>query len=169
MIRESQRSDEGVKRQRSKQETTSRGRRRSPEVPLSSRYSEKNDRCSETSPYQYVRELSVSPPPSYNYSYSLPDPVIHAPYPQHTPFNTLPAPFTDYSAQPQYHPLLPTLPSMASYELGPSKHTGYLEEDMLGQYDTGYAPFAGIELPMQQAYQESNAHVNHPEYRFQFL
>lgn len=171
MIQESQkhrRNEEGVKRKPSKPDSASRGRRRSPEPPFPPYSTPKNGR-SEKSPYHYHRELSISPPPSYNYSYSLPEPVIHAPYPQHSPFNTLPAPYPDYSGQPQYLPPLPTtLPSMAPYELGPSKHSGFLDEDILSQYETGYAPFAGIDLPIQQSYQDSNAHVNHPEYIFHF-
>ncbi|MCJ1458318.1 hypothetical protein MMC28_008689 [Mycoblastus sanguinarius] len=165
-----QRNEDGVKKQRIKQEPATRGRRRSPE-PLPRQYSSAKDDRSELSSYQYGRELSISPPPSFNYSYSLPEPIIHAPYPQHSPFNTLPAPYPEYSGQPQYLPPLPTtLPSMPSYELSPSKSSGYYDDDeMIGQYGTGYAPFAGIELPVQQPYQDaSNAHVNVPEYSFQF-
>jgi len=149
-----------VKRQRSKHESASKGRRRSPES-----YSPIKQERSEIPSYQYGREMSISPPPSYGYSYSLPEPVIHAPYPQHAPFNTLPAPYPSYSSQSQYLPT--TLPSMSPYELGPNKGQ-YLDDEMLGQYGTGYAPFSGIELPMQQSYSESNAHVNHPTYSFQF-
>ncbi|KAF6234391.1 hypothetical protein HO173_007424 [Letharia columbiana] len=163
MIQEShthRRNEEGVKRKPSKQDSAaSKGRRRSPE-PLLTPYSTPKTGRSSKSPYHYHRELSISPPPSYNYSYSLPEPVIQAPYPQHSPFNTLPAPYPDYSGQPQYLPPLPTtLPSMVPYELGPSKHNGFLDEDILSQYETGYAPFAGIDLPMQQSYQDSNAHT----------
>lgn len=172
MIQERQpnrRNEEGIKRKQSKQDPAARGRRRSPE-PLFTPYSTPKLSRAEKSPYHYHRELSISPPPSCGYSYSLPEPVIHAPYPQHSPFNTLPAPYPDYSGQPQYLPPLPTtLPSMAPYELGPSKHSGFLDEDILSQYENGYAPFAGIDLPMQQSYPDSNAHVNHPEYSFQFL
>lgn len=50
---------------------------------------------------------------------------------------------------------------------GPNK-SQYLDEEMLGQYNTGYAPFAGMELPMQQSYSDSNAHVNDPVYSLQF-
>lgn len=171
MIRESQthrRNEEGVKRKPSKQDSASRSRRRTPEPLLTPYPTLKNNR-SEKFPYHYHREISISPPPSYNCSYSLPEPIINAPYPQHSAFNTLPAPYSDYSGQPQYLPPLPTtLPSMAPYELGPSKHNGFLDEDILSQYETGYAPFAGIDLPMQHSYQDSNAHVNHPEYSFHF-
>ena len=152
--------ENGVKRQRSKQDSSARGRRRSPEPSYSPI---KYDR----SEVSYSRDLSISPPPSYSYSYSLPEPVVHAPYPQHAPFNTLPAPYPSYSGQPQYLPNT-TLPSMSQYELGPSKSNGYIEEDMLGPYDTSYAPFGSIDLPMQSSYADSNAHVNHPEYQFHF-
>ena len=163
-----QRNEEIVKKQRSKQETSSRSRRRSPDA-LSHPYPSIKTERSASPPYQYSRELSISPPPSYSYSYSLPEPVTHASYPQHAPFNTLPAPYPDYSGQPQYLPPLPTtLPSMPQYELNPSKHHAYLDEDILGQYDSGYAPFASMDLPMQQSYPDSNVHVNHPEYSFQF-
>jgi hypothetical protein len=142
--------ENGVKRQRSKQDSSARGRRRSPEPPYSPI---KYDR----SEVSYSRDLSISPPPSYSYPYSLPEPVVHAPYPQHAPFNTLPAPYPSYSGQPQYLPT--TLPSMSQYELGPSKSNGYIEEDILGPYDTSYAPFGSIDLPMQQSYADSNAHT----------
>ncbi|MCJ1273601.1 hypothetical protein MMC21_001394 [Puttea exsequens] len=152
---------DGVKRQRSKQESASRGRRRSPE-PYSPIKQERTDMAS----YQYGREMSISPPPSYGYTYSLPEPVAQTPYPQHAgPYNTLPAPYPSYSGQPQYLPT--TLPSMSPYELGPTK-SQYLDEDFLGQYGGGYTPFAGMEIPMQQSYSDSNAHVNHPEYSFHF-
>ena len=151
--------ENGVKRQKSKQESSARSRRRSPE-PL---YSPMKYDRSEVS---YSRDLSISPPPSYSYPYSLPEPVVHTPYPQHAPFNTLPAPYPSYSGQPQYLPT--TLPSMSQYELGPSKSNGYIEEDILGPYDTSYAPFGSIDLPMQQSYADSNAHVILPEYQFHF-
>ena len=163
-----QRHDEGVKRQRSKQGSISRDKRRSPETLSHPFHAVKTER-SVSPPYQYGRELSISPPPSYGYSYSLPEPVIHAPYPQHAPFNTLPAPYPEYSGQPQYLPPLPTtLPSMSHYELGSSKNNGYLDEDILGQYDSGYVPITSMDLPIQQSYAESNVHVNHPEYIFHF-
>jgi hypothetical protein len=56
---------------------------------------------------------------------------------------------------------------MAQYDLGPSKN-GYLEDEMLGQYETNYAPFGSMDLPMQQSYPDSNAHVNPLEYHFRF-
>lgn len=162
-----QTNEESVKRQRSKQNTSSRNRRRSPEQLTHPYPMVKTERS--ISP-QYSRDISVSPPPSYNYTYSLPEPVIHAPYPQHAPFNTLPAPYPDYSNQSQYLPPIPTtLPSMSQYELGHSKHNGYLDEDILGPYDTGYAPFAAMDLPIQQSYSDSNVHVNHPDYSFHLL
>ena len=154
-----QRNEDGVKRQRSKQDCAARGRRRSPEPSYSPIKYERSDPS-------YGREFSVSPPPSYSYPYSLPEPVAHAPYPQHAPFNTLPAPYPSYSGQSQYLPT--TLPSMSQYDLGPSKNNGYLDDEMLGQYDTSYAPFGSMDLPMQQSYPDSNAHVNHPEYHSQF-
>jgi len=164
-----QRNDESVKRQRSKQDPSSRYRRKSPE-PLSHRYPSVKTEPSASPAYQYSREISISPPPSYAYSYSLPEAVVHASYPQHAPSNTLPAPYPDYSGQPQFlRPLPTTLPSMPQYNLGPSKRSGYLDEDILGQYDSGYAPFGSLDLPMlQQSYSDSNVHVNHPEYSFQF-
>jgi len=163
-----QRNEENVKKQRSKQDPSSRNRRRSPDT-LSHLYPSVKTERSISPPYQYGREISVSPPPSYGYSYSLPEPAIHAPYPQHAPFNTLPAPYPDYSGQPQYLPPLPTsLPSMPQYALGPSKNNGYLDDDILSQYDSGYAPFASMDLPLQQSYQDSSVHVNHPEYSFHF-
>ncbi|KAL2043283.1 hypothetical protein N7G274_003589 [Stereocaulon virgatum] len=144
-----QRNENGVKRQRSKQDSAARGRRRSPEPSYPPIKQERSDPS-------YGRDFSVSPPPSYSYPYSLPEPVTHAPYPQHAPFNTLPAPYPSYSGHSQYLPT--TLPSMAQYDLGPSKN-GYLDDEMLGQYETNYAPFGSMDLPMHQPYPDSNAHT----------
>ena len=163
-----QRNVETVKKQKPKQDSFSRNRRVSPNAFSHTDALVKTER-QPSPPYQYGRDLSISPPPSYGYSYSLPEPVIHAPYPQHAPFNTLRPPYHDYASQPQYVPSLPTLPSMPQYEIGPSKTNGYLGEEILGQYETGYTPFASINLPMQQSYPESNVHVSHPKYDFHLL
>ncbi len=163
-----QRHDDSVKRQRPKQDSANRGRRKSPEG-LSHPYPPVKTERSTSPTYQYGRELSISPPPSYGYSHTLPEPIIHPPYPQHAPFNTLPAPYAEYSGQAQYLPPLPTtLPSMSQYDLGPSKSNRYLDDNIFDQYDTGYAPFGSMDLPMQQSYSDSNVHVNHPEYSFHF-
>jgi len=155
-----QRHEESVRTQRFKQIPQTRNQQRSPETNTHTYPSVKSERSA--SPiYQYGRELSISPPPSYGYPYTLPEPVIHAPYPQHAAFNSLPAPYPDYSGQPQYLPPLPTtLPSMPQYDLGPSKSNGYLDDDIIGQYDAGYAPFGSVDLPMQQQpYSDSNVHT----------
>lgn len=164
-----QRHEESVRTQRSKQDSQARNRRRSTETNTHTYPSVKTEQPASPT-YQYGRELSISPPPSYGYPYTLPEPVIHAPHLQHAPFNSLPAPYPDYSGQPQYLPPLPaTLPSMPQYDLGPSKSNGYLDDDIMGQYDAGYAPFGSVDLPMQQqSYSDSNVHVNHPEYIFHF-
>ena len=116
--------ENGVKRQKSKQESSARGRRRSPE-PLYSPI--KYDR----SEVSYSRELSISPPPSYSYPYSLPEPVVHTPYPQHAPFNTLPAPYPSYSGQPQYFQL--PCPACHSMSSGHRRATGILRTISLGR------------------------------------
>jgi uncharacterized protein YdaT len=164
-----QKQVDSVKRQRSKQDSSTRNRRRSPE-PLQQPYPPVKTERSASPTYQYGRELSISPPPSYGYCHTLSEPLIHPSYPQHAPFHTLPARYSDYSGPPQYLPPLPTtLPSMIHYDLGPSKSNAYLDGDVLDQYDTGYAPFGSIDLPMQQqSYSDANVHVNHPEYSFHF-
>jgi len=126
---------------------------------------------SEVSPHQYGRD-SLSPPPSFNYpTYSLPDPTVHSSYPQHTPYNALPSPFPDYPEQAQYLPSVSnTLPSMPSYEPSPPKQGGFFDdENVLNQYNMAYSPFTSMDIPMQQQYQDSNAHVNIPEYSFPYF
>ena len=144
-------------------------RKPSPERPTAPYSSAKDDRSS-MFPRQYSRETSGSPSPSLNYSYPLPEPVIHTPYPQHAPFHTLPAPFPDFPGQPLYLPPLPvTLPSMSSYELGSAKNDCLFDEDeMLNPYNMSYTPLSSMDIPTTQSYQDSNVHVNHPEYSFHF-
>ena len=121
---------------------------------------------------QYTRQLSASPPPAFTYSsYPMPEPPpIHAPYPQHAPFHSLPAPYTDYQNQSLYLPPLPvTLPSMASYESPIKAETQFSEDDMISHFNMSYASMGGMEVPTTQSYADSNAYVNHPEYSFRFL
>lgn len=164
----SRRNEEGIKRKTSKKDSVLEGHRRSPKSHLTP-YSTPKSSGSGKSLNHYYREHSISPLPLYNYSYSLPKSVIHAPYPQHSSFNTLLIPFPDYSGQPQYLlPLSTTLPSITPYKLRPLKHSNYLDKDILRQYETGYTPFAGINLSMQPSYQDSDAYVIHPECSFRF-
>jgi len=169
MNRTSPRRDSGGKRQKSKGENHGQQPRRGTPERLTAPYSLSNKGRSELSPRHYGRELSVSPSSSFGYSCTLPDPMVHAPYSQQAPYNTLPAPFADYPGHSQYLPPLPTLPSMAPYEPSPSKNSGFFEdESILNHYNMSYAPFTSMELPMQQSYPDSNIHVNHPEYSFLF-
>lgn len=121
---------------------------------------------------QYTQQLSASPPPAFTYSYPIPEPPpIHAPYPQHAPFHSLPARYVDYPSQGMYLPRLPvTLPSMSSYDGNPIKSENqYAEEDMISQFNMSYSSMGGMEVPTTQSYADSNAYVNHPEYSFQFF
>ncbi|MCJ1481280.1 hypothetical protein MMC06_001437 [Schaereria dolodes] len=122
---------------------------------------------------QYTRQLSASPPPTFTYSYPVPEPPqIHAPYPQHASFHSLPAPYpTEYSAQSLYLPPLPvTLPSMSSYDSASTKtDSPFTDDDMLHQFNMSYASMSGIEIPTTQSYADSNAYVNNPEYSFRLF
>ncbi|MCJ1439271.1 hypothetical protein MMC27_008663 [Xylographa pallens] len=120
---------------------------------------------------QYTRQLSASPPPAFTYSYPMPEPPpIHAPYPQHAPFHSLPAPYSDYQSQSLYLPPLPvTLPSMSSYDNPIKSETQFTEDDMISHFNMSYSSMGGMEVPTTQSYADSNAYVNHPEYSFQFL
>lgn len=162
-------AEDGVKRQKSKNEKTQHHQYVSQKRPSASYPTTKDDRSSLFN-RQYSREVSASPPPSANYSYPLPEPVIHTPYPQHAPLYTRPPPFPDFPGQQLYLPPLPvTLPSMSSYELGPAKNECLFDdEDMLNPSYMGYSPLASMDIPTAQSYQDSNVHVNHPEHRFQF-
>lgn len=117
---------------------------------------------------QYTRQRSVSPPPSFTYSYPAPDPPIHAPYPQHAPFISLPAPYSDYQSQSLYLPPLPvTHPGMSAHDSVTSKAGGnpYSEDDFASQFSMSYSSsMNGIEVPSSsQSYADSNSYVNNPE------
>ena len=121
---------------------------------------------------QYTRQLSASPPPALTYSYPMPEPPpVHAAYPQHAPFHSLPAPYSDYQTQPLYLPPLPvTLPSISSYDTSPIKsENSYIEDDMISHFNMTYSSMSSLDVPTTQAYSDPNAYVNHPEYSFQFL
>jgi len=169
-----QREDEG-KRRRVKTENSAPNQGRSPNLHSVPSSSPRDDPSSMFS-RQYTRQRSVSPPPSFTYSYPAPDPPIHAPYPQHAPFISLPAPYSDYQGQPLYLPPLPvTLPSMSSYDNVASKPGNpYTEDDFASHFSMNYsASMNGIEVPTSQSYADSNSYVNNPElhrseYSFQF-
>lgn len=162
-------TDDGVKRQKSKNEKTLQQQRTSPKRPPATYAATKDDRSSLFN-RQYSREISASPPPYSNYSYPLPEPVIHTPYPQHAPIHTLPPRFPDFQGQSLYLPPLPvTLPSMSSYDLASAKNECLFDdEDMLSQSYMAYSPLTSMDIPTTQSYQDSNVHVNHPEYSFRF-
>ena len=120
--------------------------------------------------HQYTRQLSTSPPPSFTYSQypGSEAPPLHAPYPQHAPYNTLPAPYPDFPSQPLYLPPLPL--TRPSYENGPVKPEGsYHGDEMISHFNMSYpTSMGGIEVPTtSQSYTDPNAHVNSPEYIFQ--
>ena len=162
-------TEAGVKRQKSRNGPNGQVRHTSPEAPTTP-YSFVKDGRSGTFARQFSRDVSASPPPSFGYSYPLPEPIIHAPYPQHAPFHSLPAPFPELQGQPLYLPPLPvTLPSMTSYEPGTVKGENLFDDDdMLGQFNIGYSPLTGMDIPAPQSYPDSNIHVKHPEYSFHF-
>ena len=159
-----------AKKKKSKVEGTVPDLNRSPNVRYSQASSTRDDQSGMFS-RQYTRQLSASPPPAFTYSYPMPEPPpIHAPYPQHAPFHSLPAPYPDYPGQSFYLPPLPvTLPSMPSYDNITSKNDGvFAEDDMLSQFNMSYSSMAGIEAPTTQSYSDSTAYVNHPEYSYRF-
>lgn len=156
------------KRRKSKSDTYPQVRQRTPESLNHTPYLTPSLK-SDFSP-DYGRELSLSPPPTFNPSYSLaPGANLTASYYEQPPSNILPAPYADYPT-PQYSlpPLPQSLPSMSPYDS--SKATSLYENDeTFPQYAMGaYAPFTSVELPMTQSYSDSNAHVIHPEYSFHF-
>lgn len=162
-------ANDANKRRRSRTEGHPQVRQRTPESSLTTPYSFTPEIKSELSPEQFGRELSVSPPPTFAHSYSLPDPSVHANYYQQPTMNTLPAPYLDYSGSHYSLPPMPTtLPSMSTCEAS-KPHSFYEGEDVLSQYNmASYAPFTSMELPIHQSCPDSNAHVIHPEYSFHF-
>lgn len=164
-----QNNENGIKRQRSRNERSARARRTSPDPPPT-QYSRMTDDRSPMFTHQYQRDASASPPPTFTYSYPLPDPVIHVPYPQHSSYHSLPSPYSDYPNQQVYLPPLPvTLPSMSPYELGSSKNDSLFEsDDMLSQFSMSYAPMTSMDISTSQHYQESDPNVNIPDLYYQF-
>jgi len=111
---------------------------------------------------QYTRQLSTSPPPSLTYSYGSSDntPAVNAPYPQHAPYHTLPAPYPDFP-QPNQSVYLPPLPvsrpSYGSYENvahKPESHFG--EDEMINNFHFSYSSVSGIDAPTTQSYSETS-------------
>lgn len=157
-------TDEGVKRQKSRSERQGKDRKSPSDMPLNPCGSGKDDRPN-TFFREYPREVSRSPPPAFGYSCPLPDPAIQAPYPQNAPFNNGPGHFADFPPQPLYLPPLPvTLPSMSSFDPAYVKSESlFCDEDVFGQFNLGYSSLTGMEIPAGQMYQESNVHVSNPE------
>ena len=169
-----QKTENGVKRQKSGNGPNRQPRQSSPDFSSSSYSSVKDHRSNNHRSNMFFqqnsREASASPPP-LDYSCQPPEPIIHAPYPQHAPFNnSMPGSFADYPGQPLYLPPLPaTLPSMSSFEPNFLKGDSLFDdEDILGQFNMGYSPLTAMELSATQSYQDSNVHVNHPNYNFRF-
>ncbi|MCJ1226016.1 hypothetical protein MMC12_002665 [Toensbergia leucococca] len=163
------RDEESIKRRKSRNGYFGPARRSSPE-PQSSHFLPSKEDRSGMFLRQYTRQLSASPPPAFTYSYPVPEPGIHTPYPQHTPYHSLPTPYPEFTGQPLYLPPLPTtLPSMSSCEPGSAKQDSYFtDEDMLGSFDMSYSSLTGMEIPTSQSYQDPNAHVNRPDFYFHF-
>ena len=118
---------------------------------------------------QCTRQLSASPPPVFSYSsYPFPEPHIYQPYPQHTAYHTMPAPYADLSMQAQYLPPLPsTLPTMMGAATM-KRESLFPEDDIMSPFSMSYASMAGIDIPTTQAYSDSSAQVNTPAFFYQF-
>ncbi|MCJ1304979.1 hypothetical protein MMC08_007792 [Hypocenomyce scalaris] len=145
----------------------SRDQRESPVSPSTQYHSERSTMFSR----QHTRQMSASPPPALTYSsYPPPEPFVHAPYPQHAPTYSLPALFPDLPGQSLYLPPLPvTLPSLSPYETCSSKNDPFFtDEDMVGSFSMSYGSMGGMSHAATQSYQDSDAHVNIPEYDFLF-
>ena len=166
----SQRGHDASKRRRSKTESQAQQqqRQRIPEPISTPFFPEAKQEFS--SPEQFGRELSVSPPPAFGQSYSLPDPSTQAGFYPPSNVHSLPTTYPEYSSPQYYLPHPTTLPSMPPFEASKPGSGYYDSEDMLNQYSVGgYPSFStSMELPMQQSYPDSNVHVNHPEYSFHF-
>ena len=163
-------SDPTKKRRASKPGVNPPRASRSPVAPPTPSFSVREDQSSMFS-RQYTRQLSASPPPAFTYS-QFPvtePPPIQAPYPQHAPFHTLPAPYPDFQSQPLYLPPLPmTRPNGNSYDGAPVKpESNFNDDEMISHFNMSYSSISGIEVPTTQSYADSNAYVNNPEYSFQ--
>ncbi|KAL8873484.1 MAG: hypothetical protein Q9174_001058 [Haloplaca sp. 1 TL-2023] len=156
-----QRSEVSTKRQKSKNAKASGSGRQS-----SSRHSgaqHPHDIEDHSSPFSHHsrRDLSLSPPPQLNYSYSLPDPAL---YSQSSSYQPLPTSFPEYQGQSYCLPPLPTtLPSMSTYDMEPMKLDPRFEDDgMLNQYGSQipYASYGGPDLSQSQPYPDWSSNVN---------
>jgi len=141
----------------------------SPEL-LSNDYSHAHEDRGAMFSHQCTRQLSASPPPVFSYSsYPFPEPYIHTPYPQHTAYHTMPAPYSELSMQSQYLPPLPSaLPGMLASTASMKRDSVFSEDDILSPFSMSYASMAGIDIPTTQSYQDSNAHVNLSDSYFQY-
>lgn len=163
--------DAGKKKKPAKPGPSAPKQNRSPIPPLTASFPTRDDNGGMFS-RQYTRQLSTSPPPAFTYSQypGTEPPPIHAPYPQHAPFHTLPAPYPDFHSQPLFLPPLPgTRPSLNSYDSAPVKQEGHFEDDgMISHFNMSYSsPMGAVEAPTTQSYTDPNAYVNSPEYSFQ--
>ncbi|KAL8660594.1 MAG: hypothetical protein Q9202_006403 [Teloschistes flavicans] len=162
----SQRSDGPVKRPKSKTSKASGSGRQASSRHGAAHNAHDLDDHSSLFPLQARRDFSVSPPPQLNYSYSLPEPTLSAPYVHSSSIGSLPASFPEGHGQTYCLPPLPTtLPSMAPYELEPMKMDARFEEDgMLNNYHSHlqYGSYGGPDLSPPQHYQDWNLHVIDP-------
>ncbi|MCJ1308145.1 hypothetical protein MMC25_001797 [Agyrium rufum] len=118
---------------------------------------------------QHTRQISMSPPPSFGYSYPVSEaPHTHATYSHHPAYHNLPSPYSEHPPHPMYLPPLPVaLPSMPLYDSSTIKaEHGYHGEEMFGQYSNGYPTSMGMDVSSTHSYSDPNAYVNNPEYRF---
>jgi len=145
------------KKRRIKQEPSNTGSNRSPHY--NSLQSSENGMFSR----QYTHQLPASPPPTFTYSYPTPEPPpIHAPYPQHAPFHSLPAPYcSDYQSTPLYLPPLPvTLPSMSSYEGQGVTSKPFSDDEMISHFNMSYQSMGSIEgVPTTRGFVDDNTYT----------
>ena len=111
---------------------------------------------------QCTRQLSTSPPPAFSYSsYQFPEQHSYTPYPQHTAYHALPAPYTDLSYQNSYLPPLPsTLPTVLPTTSAMKREEVFTGEDMISPFSMSYASMAGMDIPTTQTYSDSSAQVS---------
>ncbi|KAL9068676.1 MAG: hypothetical protein Q9157_006424 [Trypethelium eluteriae] len=116
--------------------------------------------------HQYTRQLSTSPPPFSYSSYSSSNESGYSSYPPHSGYHHVPL---SSAEMPVYTPYLPPIPPHYSTGLPsmmPAKPE-YYGDDEINPFSMSYASMAGIDIPAQQQYQDSNAHVIHPHNRYQ--
>lgn len=119
---------------------------------------------------QCTRQMSASPPPAFSYSpYQYPEQQVYTPYPQHTAYSTLPAPYADFYQNSFLPPVPSTLPTMLPSTSAVKRESLLVEEDMISPFSMSYASMAGMDIPTTQTYSDSSAQVISLELSDRFL